>query len=184
MREARDSSASIRAAVSRYRTPVEYPAEPFGDALRSIAALIEGRIGARVLSTELGGFDTHNDQASRHERLMGVLDEGLGAFLEDLQRTPAGRRAVVLVFSEFGRRVQENGSRGTDHGTAGPMLVAGPDLRGGLHGEHPSLEELDDGDLVHTTDFRSVYSAAIRRVFELDPRTVLGDSYPELALFG
>ena len=183
MLEARDSSAAIRAALARYRTPVEYPAEEFGNALRSAAALIEGRVGARIVSVELGGFDTHNDQSTRHRRLMVLLDEALGAFLADLERTEAGRRAVVLAFSEFGRRFEENGSRGTDHGTAGPMLVAGAGVRGGLHGAHPSLVELDQGDLIHTTDFRSVYAAAIDRVFGIDSTRVLGGRYPRLDLF-
>ena len=180
MREARSSAAVLRAAAVRYRTPVEYPEDEFASTLRTAAALLNGGAGTRVLSVKLDGFDTHNDERNRHDRLMGTLDAGLAAFLDDLQRTEVGRQAVVLVFSEFGRRVTENASGGTDHGTAGPMFVAGGRVRGGLYGRHPSLTELDGEDLVFTTDFRSVYAEAIRACFAVDPRAVLGAEYPVL----
>jgi uncharacterized protein (DUF1501 family) len=88
----------------------------------------------------------------------------------------------VLVFSEFGRRVAENGARGTDHGVAAPVFLLGAEVRGGLHGKHPSLERLDDGDLVHTTDFRSIYATLIERCFAVRPETVLGKRFEPLAL--
>jgi uncharacterized protein (DUF1501 family) len=179
MSAARTSSASVRSAVARYRTPVEYPTGTFGDALRCAAALIEN-VGTRVVSLELGGFDTHNDQPDRLASTLRTLDEGLDPFLTDLERSAAGRSTLVLVFSEFGRRVAENGSRGTDHGTAGPVLFAGAPVKGGLYGKHPSLAELDDGDLVHTTDFRSVYASALRHTFEIDPARVLGERFEPL----
>ncbi len=181
MRDVRDSSASIRAAVARYRTPVEYPRGAFGESLRIAAALLAGEVGTRVVSLELGGFDTHNDQRNRHEACLRTLDEGLGAFLDDLERSEAGRAALVLVFSEFGRRVDENGSRGTDHGCAGPAFLAGASVLGGVYGEHPSLVDLGEGDLVHTTDFRSVYATAIEATFPVEHSTVLGARFPLLA---
>ena len=174
------SSERVRRAAAGYRTPVEYPGTPLGAALRDVAALIEGRIGTRVFSVELSGFDTHDGQRSRHANLMRTLDEALGAFLEDLERTEAGRDTAVLAFSEFGRRVAENGTSGTDHGLAGPVLIAGPRVAGGLFGRHPSLEDLDEGDLVHTTDLRRVYASAIRNWFGLDPVPVLGAGYTPL----
>ncbi len=180
MREARDSSAAVRSAVARYATTVDYPGGSFGHSLRIAAALLDADIGTRVVSLELGGFDTHNDQRDRLGKLLRTLDQGLGAFLADLQRTESGRDTLVLVFSEFGRRVAENGSRGTDHGCAGPVFLAGAGVKGGLYGKHPSLIELDEGDLVHTTDFRSVYATAIEHVFGLDPATVLGGDHPRL----
>ena len=152
-------------------------------ALRDVAALIEGGVGARVYSVTKGGFDTHSNQRQRHDALMAGIDEALGAFMADLARSEAGRRAVVMVFSEFGRRVAENGSKGHDHGQAAPVLLWGHGVRGGLHGEHPSLEELDRGDVVHTTDFRSVYATLVRGLFGADPEPVLGGVYPELDLF-
>jgi uncharacterized protein (DUF1501 family) len=180
MKEAKASSARVRAAAARYRSDVAYPRDEFGDALRASAALVHAGIGCRVISLELGGFDTHNDQKRRHDGLMRTLDHGLSALLEDLQRSEAGRSTTVLAFSEFGRRVAENGSRGTDHGTAGPMLVAGEGIRGGLYGAAPSLGELDEGDLIHTTDFRRAYATVIHSTFGLAPEVALGKAWPTL----
>ncbi len=178
LRDARESSAAIRAAVARHEPAQAYPSSAFARDLRAGAALIQAELGVRVLSLELGGFDTHSDQRARHDRLMRELDQGLGAFLADLSASEAGREALVLCFSEFGRRVAENGSRGTDHGAAAPMLVLGARVRGGLHGAPPSLEDLVDGDLVHTTDFRSVYGAAIEHCFGVQHERVLGARFP------
>lgn len=176
------SSVAIRRAAFAYRPTVDFPSGPFGSSLRSAAALIHADLGCRVVSVELDGFDTHNDQRRRHDRQMTLLDEGLGAFLRDLEASEAGRNTVVLVFSEFGRRVAENGSRGTDHGCAGPVFVAGTPVKGGLLGAPPSLTELDRGDLVFTTDFRRVYATLLEQVFELDPAEVLGASFDPLPL--
>lgn len=183
MRDAQSSSRDVRSVAASYRTPIEYPDQTLAGSLRVAAALVNGAIGTRVVSVALGGFDTHVDQRPRHERLMNELDGSLCAFLDDLARTTIGRQAVVLVFSEFGRRVAENGSKGTDHGSAGPMFVAGAGVRGGLFGSHPSLTELDEGDLVHTTDFRSVYAAGIEACFDVKAERVLGERYPRLRLF-
>ncbi len=171
------SSEAIRRAAARYRTRIEYPDDALSAALRDIAALVNGDVGSRILSCELGGCDTHTVLANRHARLMQQLDAALSAFLEDLERSEAGRRCVVLVFSEFGRRVTENGSRGNDHGTAGPMLVAGHAVKGGLYGRHPALDDLDDGDLRFTTDFRSVYATVIERWFGARHELVLSQRF-------
>lgn len=180
--DARESSLAVRRAVARYRPRAEYPREPFADSLRVAAALAHGDIGARVISVELGGFDTHDGQRGRHDTLMRRLDAGLTAFDADLVGTGAGANTVVVAFSEFGRRVAENGSAGTDHGTAGPMFVLGDRVRGGLHGAPPSLTELDGGDLVHTTDFRSVYAALLEQHFEVDPAAVIAGEHEPLEL--
>ena len=103
-------------------------------------------------------------------------------FLADLERSEAGRNCVVLVFSEFGRRVAENGSRGNDHGTAGPLFVAGPAVRGGLYGKHPSLTDLDNGDVKFTTDFRTAYATLIEDWFGVKHQRVLGKHYDRLKL--
>jgi uncharacterized protein (DUF1501 family) len=180
--DARESSRAVRAAAASYRPTVRYPEDAFAYDLRAAAAVIHGGLGTRVVSTTLTGFDTHSGQRATHDELMRRLDIGLSAFLADLSSSSIGKNTVVLAFSEFGRRVAENGSRGTDHGTAGPMLVAGARVKGGLHGKHPSLTELDAGDLVHTTDFRSVYGAAIEGCFGVRASDVLGAEYPRLAL--
>ncbi len=178
--DANASSVRIRRAAATYRTETAYPEDDLGSALRIAAALIDARVGSRVISVGLPGFDSHNNQRPQHDDRMRRLDAALTAFLDDLQ----GRSSKVLIvaFSEFGRRVQENGSRGTDHGTAGPMLVLGADVKGGVYGKHPALDELDNGDLVFTTDFRSVYASVIERWFGADAAPVLGAGFATLPL--
>ena len=178
--DASESSKRVRAAAVSYRTDVEYPRSALAASLRDVAALLAGDVGTKVFSLQTGGYDTHTNQLPAHLRNMGTLDAALGAFLKDLQGSEGGRNAVVVVFSEFGRRVAENGSGGHDHGKAGPMFVFGDGVKGGLYGEHPSLTELHEGDLVHTTDFRSVYATLIDRWFDSDPAAVLGRDYPRL----
>jgi len=179
--DARASSKAVRQAVGGYRPKAVYPTGDLGDALRSAAALFNGSIGTRIVSVVMGGFDTHNDERSRHDRQMRDLDAALTAFREDLAGTEAGKRTVTMAFSEFGRRVAENGSDGTDHGTAGPMFVMGASVKGGLYGKHPSLTKLDDGDLVYTTDFRSVYATVAAAQFDVR-RDFLGHDYGTLPL--
>ena len=183
MADGQSSSLEVRRAVAQYRGNVVYPPnDALGAALHDVAALLASDVGTRVLSVELSGFDTHTDQRNRHDALMKQLDGALAAFLEDLALSAAGRNAVVVIFSEFGRRVHENGSRGTDHGVAGPMFVLGHAIKGGLHGKAPALDQLDDGDLVHTTDFRSVYASVIEGCFGVAHDKVLGAKYPLVAV--
>ena len=178
--DATESSIRIRRAAADYEPTVKYPTDEFGEMLKVAAALIDARVGTRVISVELGGFDTHNNQRAAHDACMKRLDAGLGAFLNDIMETPAGGEVVVVCFSEFGRRVKENGSRGTDHGVAAPMLVFGTKVKGGLYGKHPSLTDLDDGDLKMTTDFRSVYGTVIEKWFKAEQEKVLDAKYPVL----
>jgi len=182
LRDGQASSEAIRRAAVRYRTKTEYDPDEVAQALRDVAALSVGQVGSRVFSVELSGFDTHSDQKNRHDALMRRLDASLPTFLADIAGTEVGKQTLVVVFSEFGRRVKENGSGGTDHGVAGPMLVAGEAVKGGLYGKHPSLTNLDDGDLIHTTDFRSVYATVIQKWFGVDATRVLGEKYPLLDL--
>ena len=166
----------------RYRTKTEYDADELAQALRDVAALSVGQVGSRVFSVELSGFDTHSNQKNRHDTLMRRLDASLPTFLADIAGTETGKNTLVVAFSEFGRRVKENGSNGTDHGVAGPMFVAGEAVKGGLYGKHPSLTVLDDGDLIHTTDFRSVYATLIQSWFGVDAARVLSGKYSALPL--
>lgn len=177
VRNARQSSEDVRRAVAEYVPRVQYAPDSLSQDLRTAAALLNGGIDCRVLSVTQGGYDTHEDQVRRHDILMKDLDRALGTFLEDVRGTPVGDNCVVMVFSEFGRRVADNASMGTDHGTAGPMFLLGKPVQGGIYGKHPSLTELADGDLVHTTDFRSVYATVLRRWFNLDAERVLGGKY-------
>jgi uncharacterized protein (DUF1501 family) len=145
--------------------------------LQHVALLVKAGVPTRVFSVALGGFDTHASQPDQHARLMGVVDAALSGFLASLEGHPNGAKVTVLVYSEFGRRVAANASNGTDHGTAGPVLVLGPQVAGGFHGEPPSLTDLDQGDLKHTVDYRSVYSALLGSVLGIDPAAVLGRSF-------
>jgi uncharacterized protein (DUF1501 family) len=182
---ARESSGVIREAVDQYQARVEYPDSQLGYSLGVCAALIQQGVGSRILSVELTGFDTHATQSPRHEYLLKEWNGAITAFMEDLRGTPAADRTTVLMFSEFGRRVAENASGGTDHGTAGPVFIAGPAVAGGLYGRHPSLapDQLDEGDLVFNTDFRSVYATLIQDWMKRDAEALLGASYPTLPLF-
>ena len=182
--DANSSSRRIRSAAEVYSPGVEYPRTKTAAALRDVAALLRGGLECRVLSVRMSGFDTHAGQRSRHDSLMEELDGALEAFLTDLKGTEVGRETVVLAFSEFGRRVQENASGGTDHGKAGPAFLIGEGVRGGLYGQHPSLEELAEGDLGWTTDFRSLYGEVIEGWFGASMEPVLGDRHDRLGALG
>ena len=126
--------------------------------MSALDVALQSGLTSRIYYTQLDGFDTHAGQLSTHTFLLRELDEALKAFVEDLHQAGEGKRVVVLVFSEFGRRAHENGSKGTDHGAAAPMFVLGGKVKAGIYGKMPSLADLDDGDLKYTTDFRRVYA--------------------------
>jgi uncharacterized protein (DUF1501 family) len=149
------------------------------DQLDVVARMVKAGVPTRVYNVSLGGFDTHADEKGTQERLLGELDAGIADFFEALGDDPRGRGVVLATFSEFGRRVAANGSDGTDHGTAAPVLVAGQPVTGGLYGEAPDLGDLDDGDLRFTTDFRRVFATLLERVLDTDPE-VLGGGHERL----
>lgn len=174
------SSQRVRDAARRYKTSAEYPNTEFGRALRVAAAMIDARIGGRVISLEVNGFDTHRGQRNKHDNLMKVVDEGLATFTADLRGRSAGDETLIVVFSEFGRRVAENGSQGTDHGRAGPMFALGTPVKGGLYGKAPNMQKLESGDLAFTTDFRRVYATVCDNWFGASAKQVLGGDYKPL----
>jgi uncharacterized protein (DUF1501 family) len=145
--------------------------------LARVAQCVEAGVPTRVYSVSLGGFDTHAAERPGHEFLLRQLDQALAGFAGRLSRTEAGRQVTTVVYSEFGRRVRANASDGTDHGTAGPVLVLGPRVVGGLYGEQPSLTDLDDGDLKATTDFRDVVGTLLASVLKADPARYIGGGY-------
>jgi uncharacterized protein (DUF1501 family) len=150
--------------------------------LALVARCIKAGVPTRVYAVSLDGFDTHAGEKSTQSGLLAVLDSALSGFLADLATVPRGRRVTVLVYSEFGRRVAANASLGTDHGTAGPVFVAGAPVRGGFYGEQPSLTDLDDGDLKSSVDFRAVYGELVDTVLGGDPHQVLDVVPPALGL--
>ncbi|MDF1798333.1 MAG: DUF1501 domain-containing protein, partial [Planctomycetota bacterium] len=148
-----------------------YPGHALAERLSLCAQLIAGGFGTRIFGLELGGFDTHARQGPSHAALLAELSESLTAFQRDLEAKGIADRVVTLVFSEFGRRVEENASKGTDHGAAGPALVVGRPLRGGLLGATPDLGELEAGDLPFGVDFRSLYTSLERDWLGLEAST-------------
>ncbi|GAB2555548.1 DUF1501 domain-containing protein [Kribbella endophytica] len=148
-------------------------ASQLGAQLDLVAGLIEAGVPTRAYSVSLGGFDTHADERGTQQRLLTELDSSLTPFVQRLRKTDRGKNVVVLVYSEFGRRVHANGSDGTDHGTAGPLFVLGEKVNGGFHGAQPSLTDLSNGDLKSTVDFRDVYASLLGGVLSTDPGKVL-----------
>ncbi|MGZ8178335.1 DUF1501 domain-containing protein [Williamsia sp. SKLECPSW1] len=144
------------------------------DQLASVARCVKAGVPTTVYSVSISGFDTHADERDTQQRLLGELDSALSGFLTEMAADPRGRDVVVMAYSEFGRRVKANASEGTDHGTAGPVLIAGAPVRGGFYGDEPSLTDLDDGDLKVTTDFRDVYAELIARGLGGDPTPAVG----------
>jgi uncharacterized protein (DUF1501 family) len=159
-----------------------YPETDLARRLSLTARLIKAGLGTRVYYLEQGGYDTHGHQLPRHAPLLEELSTSIRAFLDDLAASRLADRVLVLCFSEFGRRVAENGSMGTDHGTAGPVLLAGPCVRPGLHGAYPSLTDLADGDLKMAVDFRRVYATVLEGWLGLRSKDALGGTFEPLSL--
>ena len=161
----------------------DFPDSDLGHKLVLSARLINANLGIRVISVNLGGFDTHSDQPNWHADLMGDLDTSVGAFFDTLSTTYKNR-VTLMTFSEFGRRPEDNDTSGTDHGTAGVHFVVGDRVAGGLHGDAPSLTALDPhGNLVNTVDFRQLYATVIDQWLRADSSQVLGYNFGNLPLF-
>jgi uncharacterized protein (DUF1501 family) len=171
------SAEQVRGAVRAYRGGIDYANIPFATSMRLIAQMIAGRLPTKVYYAHITGFDTHAAQRSVHANLLQQLAEGVTSFYRDLEAQGNADRVVVLAFSEFGRRVMENGSGGTDHGTAAPMFIFGKPLKPGFYGQQPSLTDLADGDLKHVIDFRSVYATILDRWLGKDPQKILGQAF-------
>ncbi|HEY7068221.1 MAG TPA: DUF1501 domain-containing protein [Chloroflexota bacterium] len=178
------SADELQRVGAVWQTPVSYPEHPFAQALKGVGRLIAGDLGARVYYVQLGGFDTHAQQKNTQQRLLDLLATGLDAFQSDLEAMGKADQVLTMTFSEFGRRVHENGSLGTDHGTAEPMFLLSAGLKGGLYGAQPPLDDLDAGDLRYQVDFRAVYATALERWLGAPADPVLGASYPLLDFVG
>lgn len=174
--DAQVSSERIRAAVAK-RPLVQYPQSQLARQLQIVGAMIRDGMKTRVYYVSMGGFDTHANQTPTHANLMRQLGDALNAFYRDLKAQDNTKRVLTMCFSEFGRRVQANASNGTDHGTAAPMYFVGDMVRPGLLGDHPSLTDLDDGDLKFTVDFRSVYAGVLEDWLGAPSEKVLGKKY-------
>lgn len=173
----------VTVAAGREGSKASYPSSELAQHLAIVARLIEADLPTRVYYAVQRGYDTHAVQLPTQGRLLRELSEALKAFLDDLAAAKLDERVLVLCFSEFGRRVAENASQGTDHGTAGPVLLAGPRVRAGLHAATPSLTDLIDGDLKMSIDFRQVYAAILGDWLRLPPEAALGGNHEPLTLF-
>ena len=181
------SSDFVRQASAAYRTPVDYGVGGgLGGNLQKVAALIAAGMPTRLYYVTYAGnsFDTHVQQADLHNRLLMYTADAVRGFMEDMTRLGRADEVALMMFTEFGRRVEENGSLGTDHGTATPMFVVGKGVKGGFYGAHPSLTDLDDGNMKMTTDFRRVYATAIKEWLGYDDtELVLKGRFEPLGVF-
>ncbi|MEJ7639448.1 MAG: DUF1501 domain-containing protein [Singulisphaera sp.] len=177
------SSARLEAVQKDAPSASGYP-EYFDLArrLRLIAQLIKAGLTTTIYYTQLDGFDTHADQVNRHPSLLRELGGSVKAFLDDLAKAGEADRVLLLVFSEFGRRLAENASGGTDHGTAAPVFLLGKAARPGLCGPHPNLEDLEGGDPKHAVDFRQIYATLLDRWLGVSSAGVLAGTFDPLPL--
>ena len=179
---------TLAAGASSYTPAAQYAvagatpaANSLGAALQLTAQMIVTEPSVKICHVVLGGFDTHQTEATRQTALLTEVDAAVSAFMADLTAHGQADRVVLMTWSEFGRRINENGSQGTDHGAAAPLFIVGKPVKGGLYGEQPSLTStIDSGNLKYDIDFRSVYQTLIRDWLQGDAATVLGATYPEL----
>ncbi len=182
-----ESVEMLQSGIQRYTadpTIVYNMQNPLARALRQVAQILAAKLGTRILYVSLGGFDTHQSQATPHANLLARLSEAIATFYADLVRLGQDDRVLLMTWSEFGRKVVENGNQGTDHGTVGPQLLIGTRVKGGIIGEHPSLraEDLNPGlgdpkFSVQSLDFRSTYATILEKWFLVDSREILGGAF-------
>lgn len=182
--DAQLSSDKIRAIAAKAANQASYPQSQLANSLKLVAKLIAGGMSTRVYYVSQGGYDTHTNQAGTHDRLLTDLGGAVKAFVEDLKTQGNLERVLVMTFSEFGRRVSENASGGTDHGAAAPMFVIGSKVRAGMLGQSPSLApaDLHQGDLQFTTDFRNVYAGVLEHWLGTKSGPILGRKFDPLAV--
>ncbi len=142
-----------------------------------VSRLINGGAPTRVFGVSLGGFDTHATEREKHDNLLGAVDRSVSRFMSAMEASPNGQNVVLMIYSEFGRRVSANLTDGTDHGTAAPVFVIGPKVKGGFYGDSPSMSDLDQGDLKYTTDFRSIYATLLGTGLGFDPAVILRKAF-------
>ena len=177
------SAAYLHEKNKMYHSKKDYPNTPFGKHLKEVAEMIISGVDAPVYYVSLSGFDTHNNQKARQERLLKIYSDAIKVFTDDLKAANYWDETLVMTFSEFGRRVKENASRGTDHGKANNLFLMGGGLKKkGIYNGVPDLATLDEGDVSHTIDFRSVYATVLSKWLGADAKAVLGRSFDPLDL--
>ena len=175
----------LKEAPRRYTSTVSYPDNPIAKSLRDVARVHTAGLGTRIFYTQHGGYDSHAQEVPTHARLLDELSGAISAFLRDLREHDAADDVAILVFTEFGRRIKDNGS-GTDHGSGGGALIIGDVVQGGLYAEYPPLapaQWLNGEDLRHTIDFRGVYGTLLEQWLGLDPVPIVGGVYEQIRPF-
>ena len=168
----------LRTAPQQYSSTIEYASNPISQSLRSVAQVLFADLGTRVFYTQHGSFDTHSGELISHAKLWDEVSSGIGDFYDDLKEHGREDEVIILVFSEFGRRIKDNGS-GTDHGSGGVAFIIGSEIKGGMYGQYPSIKEADqlEGDLHFNNDFRSTYSTIIESWFGMDAVPIVNGSF-------
>lgn len=177
-----EGSDEIQKALAKSKSEITYPKTDLSKNLEWIGRLIKGNLNSKVYYTSLGGFDTHDNQLAIHEKKLADLNDALYSFYQDLKQAQLLQNVTIVVFSEFGRRVKDNGN-GTDHGTAAPMFIIGGNNKGTILGHNPDLANLDNGDLKYETDFRSVYASLLKEKMNFDNSKIGIKNQPVSGLF-
>lgn len=177
---AQKGSEELPKLIAGYKPAGAYPATPLGRSLSLAAQIIGSRTGTRVLYVQHGSFDTHVNQKAVQDRLLGQLSDALKAFYDDLAAHGNDKRTLTMTFSEFGRRIEENASRGTDHGEGSPLFLVGGGVKGGIYGAYPDLGTTNMGNVAFKTDFRSVYATVLERWLGRPSEKVLRGTFPQI----
>ncbi|HEV2137888.1 MAG TPA: DUF1501 domain-containing protein [Nitrososphaerales archaeon] len=181
--DATAASDTIAKAASNYKTNAKYPQDDFGNRMKLAAEIAGSNLNPKIVYVELGGFDTHTNQKGQQADLLKTLSDGIAAFYQDMSDKGRANDTLIMTFSEFGRRVQENGNRGTDHGTAEPLFAVGGKVSSNLYGTTPSLTDLDQGDIKYGIDFREFYASVLDDWLGVDSSVILGQKYNKLSVF-
>ena len=183
MLETYQSAEYLQTQIIKSITKENYPANKFGQSLKTIGNVISAGIETSVFYTSLTGFDTHANQQIRQSKLLQTLDEGINALISDLKSQNQWQNTTLLVFSEFGRRVKENGSKGTDHGAANQVFIYSGNLKKqGFYNKLPSLDTLNDGDIIQEIDFRQIYANILQDWLRCDDTTILQKDFDALSI--
>ena len=182
MIEAKSSAKYIYETSKTYTSKFQYPNNPFGKQLKTTSEFINSNLESKVYYVSMGGFDTHANQSNRQSRLLKTYSESLEVFIDDLKQNDTFKDTLILTFSEFGRRVQQNAAGGTDHGAANNVFIIGENLKKkGFYNTSPNLLNLDkNGDLIHSIDFRSIYATILEKWLEVDDISILNKSFQKL----
>ncbi len=175
----------ISVAPQRYSSSIEYADNPIARGLRDVARVHTAGLGTRIFYTQHGGYDHHAQEVPVHARLLAELSGAIGDFLDDLREHESAEEVAILVFTEFGRRIQDNGS-GTDHGSGGGAFIIGENVNGGLYSQYPSIDRedwLNDEDMRHTVDFRGIYGTLLEQWMGIEPSGIVNGEFEQIQPF-